>query len=370
MTVVTVATHASEAAGTLRLVLAELTRMRASGPTAAELAAARATLAGVFPAGFETTSGLAAALVTAELHGLPDGWIGNLPVALAQVTPAEAKAAAERHVDAENLAVVIAGKAAEIAPQLDAAGLRYERLGWQEAAGKRDRQAAAAAAPDPKKTAAGKALLDAALTASGGAERLKGLKSLRAVGKVKLRLGPQQLEGGWTRTLVPPGRLRLDVDVSGGQKLVMVIAGDAAWQQVGGESVRLPEDKAREARGGLWREPTLVLLRHLDPTTVVQATGREQVSGQSYDVVYLRSADGESEAKLYLDVKSHRLARLAYPIGGGVGLEEYGDYRQVNGLWLPFHQRAGGSGQVYEVTLTQVTVDGALDDTDFKPPSP
>ena len=72
----------------------EIRRMKAEGPTVVELDKAKGYYAGSYPFKLQTAAGVAQALVAAELHGLGAGYVRELPLRLAAVDEAAAKAAA------------------------------------------------------------------------------------------------------------------------------------------------------------------------------------------------------------------------------------------------------------------------------------
>jgi predicted Zn-dependent peptidase len=71
----------------------EIRRMKAEGPTVLELDKAKGYYAGSYPFKLQTAAGVAQALVAAELHGLGAGYVRELPLRLAAVDQAAAKAA-------------------------------------------------------------------------------------------------------------------------------------------------------------------------------------------------------------------------------------------------------------------------------------
>jgi predicted Zn-dependent peptidase len=359
------ATGNGEAVATLRILLGEIARLRQSGPTADELAAAKSYLAGRYVIDLQTAADVAGALVVAELHGLGDGYVRDFPVALDGVPLDDAKAAARKHLDADNLAVVIVGKADEVAAGLDGAGLTYARVGWQEPVSPRARPPRLPV--DETKTAVGRKLLDEALAAKGGADRLRAVKDLHAVGKVRLQLGDREVTGAWDLIAAPPDRRRVAMKL-GGQTLVLTVAGDAAWQQSGAQVQDMPEEIARQERAALWHDHDFVLLRHLDSGTIVQAAGTETVEGKGYATVLVRAADGSNQVKIFLDPETHFISRLTYPQYGGTAVEDYADYRKVGGIWFPYRQRAAGGTQTIEVTLGDLQVNAGVPPGSFDKP--
>jgi zinc protease len=88
-----------------------------------ELGIAVDYLVGVFPLRFETASQVAAALGGLVALDLPDDELDRYRPSVAAVTAADVRAAAKRHIHADDLVVVVVGDAATVEPELRAAGL-------------------------------------------------------------------------------------------------------------------------------------------------------------------------------------------------------------------------------------------------------
>ena len=106
--------------------------MKLDGPTAAELDKAKGYYAGSYPFKLQTAAGVAQALVAADLHGLGAGYVRELPLRLAAVDEAAAKAAAGALLQPDAMQVVIVGKAAAIEPQIADKGIAYEKIGFKD----------------------------------------------------------------------------------------------------------------------------------------------------------------------------------------------------------------------------------------------
>ncbi|HEY4394977.1 MAG TPA: pitrilysin family protein, partial [Polyangia bacterium] len=109
----------------------EIRRMQADGPTTPELDKAKGYYAGSYPFSLQSTAGIAGALVTAEEHGLGIGYVRDLPLRLAAVDEAQAKAAAKDYLHPDTLLVVIVGKGDAIEPQLTKSGVQFERINFK-----------------------------------------------------------------------------------------------------------------------------------------------------------------------------------------------------------------------------------------------
>jgi zinc protease len=361
----------ADAVQALTAIRAELARMREQGPTADELARAKRSLAGAYPLGFQRAADVTAAVVSAELHQLGDDYVRDFAVRLSEVTLEDVQRAARAHVPADDLAVVIYGRAADVAPLLAEAKLPFEKIDHDDPIARKEREALAAkrnAPPDPAKAAAGKKLLDQALAAKGGADALRAIQDLKLVGAVRVTAAAQSLDGELRRYLVTPDKMRLDMTVYD-VTITMVIDGRKVWQRIGDKkALNLPPHLIDDALEGLWRDRDLILLRHLDEGTVVQSVGKETVNGNKYDAVAIRRADGSANTRILLDPKTHLIFRLIYEEAGEVAFEEYSDYRDVNGVKFAFQQRARGSEQSFEVKVDTLLVNGGVDKTLFDKP--
>jgi zinc protease len=109
----------------------EIRRMQTDGPTTPELDKAKGYYAGSYPFSLQSTAGIAGALVTAEEHGLGIGYVRDLPLRLAAVDEAQAKAAAKDYLHPDTLLVVIVGKGDAIEPQLAQSGVQFERINFK-----------------------------------------------------------------------------------------------------------------------------------------------------------------------------------------------------------------------------------------------
>jgi len=128
----------------------EIRRMQADGPTQTELDKAKGYYAGSYPFSLQTAAGVAAALVGAEEHGLGDSYVRDLPLRLAAVDQAQAKAAAHDFLSPDTLIVVMVGKGDAIEPQLAKSGVTYQRISFKDPISSAARAAAGAATSKEK----------------------------------------------------------------------------------------------------------------------------------------------------------------------------------------------------------------------------
>ncbi len=116
------AVNTEATAAALADLLAELRRIRDERVADDELRAARDYLIGVFPLRFETPGPVVSAITGLFVQGLPDDELANYRAAIEAVGIDDVRTAAERHIDPDQLAVVLVGDADVVGPELAAAG--------------------------------------------------------------------------------------------------------------------------------------------------------------------------------------------------------------------------------------------------------
>lgn len=99
-------------------ILAELRRLQHEPVSAAELRDTVSYLQGVFPYTLQTIEGLADRLADLEIYGLASDYYDTYFDRLESVTAEDLRQLACRHLDPDNIAVVVVGPARQLEPQL------------------------------------------------------------------------------------------------------------------------------------------------------------------------------------------------------------------------------------------------------------
>jgi len=119
---VTTFTRTPETLATLRLLLDEIQAFRDGGVTGEELDKAKKNLAGKYPLRIETPSGLAKEILAAEFYGLGDDYVRTYRQKVMSASLEEVNTAAGKYVEADDLAIVVVGRAAEVSDDLSKLG--------------------------------------------------------------------------------------------------------------------------------------------------------------------------------------------------------------------------------------------------------
>lgn len=360
-------TRTEETVATLRLVLEEMGKMRDGGPTADEVDAAIANLAGGYALRLTGADDIAAALVTADLHGLSQAYVTDFPLLVSRVSAEEAAEAARAILAPETAAVVLVGDGAKVGPQLEAAGIPFEKVGFTDPIGPQP-DSAPSGANDPAKVAAAAKVLDAALAAKGGA-KLAALKSMRMTAAGTLATQGQKLDVVFRRTLVLPDRMRMDIELNKQFNVAIVVVGNGGWQSGPGGIEEIAASQLPALEQQRFIDPEFVLLRARDPGATATLLGTDKIDNRAMDVVRVTSRSG-LEVILFLDRETHLLRQTRYLNGGSEARENFTDYREVGGIQVAHRRVSNGANETSDLTIEAVELDPAVDPTIFNRPEP
>lgn len=366
-------TRTEETVAATRLVLDVFRRMAAGQFSQADLDLARDYLTGVYPIQIETPAQVAQRVLTVAEYGLPEDYNQTYPERIAAVTLEQVRQMARSYFDPARVVVVLVGNAAAFRDQLKQA---FPDASYQEIpvtrldllAPELVATASSLPAPTAASLAEGHRLLEQALQAAGGP----------AIGNVKTVAFDEELQISSPQGPVAAqrhlemaldGRVYAEISLAGGMTLQQAFDGQSGWMAAGGNVNDLPAPlrdqfrlMAQLARGlGLYRAV-------LAGTAEAQALGEESVQGQKLLAVQWNSPAGS--LRLYVDPTTHLVVgeRRHDPQGGEL-TELWSDFRQVDGVRLPFHIVVyQGATRLSEVTVQQARLNVPLDSGRFTKP--
>jgi zinc protease len=372
-------TQTSNTADAFDLLLGEMLKLFTDGPSDDEVQAAVRNLAARYAMRFETAGDTAVALLSARLRDLALDDVRHYPLQLARVDAASARQAAARRLAPHELVAVIVGPARDIAPQLERVGWRYEVVPHHAPIAAYERRAPrerADAPVAPESARRARAILDRALEAKGGYERISAIHSMILEGRAQIQLGPQRLPGRLVRTFAPPNRIRVDLRLSSGlADISTAFDGELGWmrQSAGGQVqvMDLPEAERGEVVAELWRDPELILLRHREDGAIIESMGTEAgdaLGGERHHLVRVRSPAGY-EVVLAIHDGTSELRRMTYtgPTGGET-VDTFGDYRRVGGIAIAHERETVGPQQTMKLTIERVRFDEPIPPARFAKP--
>jgi hypothetical protein len=366
-------TRTEETARAVQLMLEVIREFKTRPVTAAELAEATAYLSGVFAIQTETAEAVAGRVLTAALHGLPADYWRTYRDRVRKVTAAEVTAAVERHLNPEQLSVVVVGNASAFAKGLEPLGdvtvvpLAQLDLTEPEMVAKKE------AAAGPEAVERGLALIKAAAEAVGGAALLASVTDAGSSGTVTLNTPGGEMTGQSSATVVYPDKVKVVITMPMGE-MVQVYDGGQAWMRMGPQPpMELPAPVHAEMRRSILMSGGVGLLREaLNGQAQVAALESKDVEGTTLDRVSWKK--GELEMVVAFDPATHRIARVSYrgltPQGPADSELRVGDYQKApNGLIVPMRATTYQNGQkAAEVVISEWRFNaGAPPDTFAKP---
>ncbi|HEU0035449.1 MAG TPA: insulinase family protein [Kofleriaceae bacterium] len=365
-------TRNAEAVATTKLLLNEVAKMAKDGPTQDEVNAAIANIAGSHGLRFQSASDVGAALLGAELHGFGREYLQNFPTTVAKVDVASAKRAAGEILDPKDYVIVMVGDAKDLEPQLKAAGWKYQKVAFTDPVSP---PVAAPEAPiDPKQAAAAKQLVDGALAAKGGKQKLAAIKAFKMTATGTTTIGGQTVPVDIERVFVLPDKMRIDANLAQRVKVTVSVNGKTGWQlapDASGQKMQLVDIGAQDMASidfERWREPELILLRASDPNAKITTGADENLDGKPHSVVKLKSPMG-IDVSLYIDKKTKLISRMAYSEGGQSETDDFSDYKDVKGIKIAHKRNSTGGGRATKLELKNVELDPKVDPKLFDKPA-
>ena len=328
-----------EAAQAMREVIES---MRTTPPTADELALAKDSYLNSFVFNFDSDDEVLRRVLTYERYGYPDDFLLTLKDRIEAVTAADVQRVAQRYLQPDQAKVLVLGRAADFDQPLTALGTPVTIDIAIPAGGD------AGPAGDP---VAGAAALRRAADALGGAERFAAIEAYQVMSETVMAQG--QMAGNTlsgTTLVALPGRARSQQQTPFGEITVVLNDGRAQLLLPGGQSQPAPPPLAASVRDQLFLDLPYLMARLGD----VEAEALEPMDG--LERVRIRAEGLSQPVTLVLDAQGRPARAMATQVGPQGPTEvtvEYGDYREVGGLMLPFRTVQSQGGEVAQTTTVE-----------------
>jgi zinc protease len=341
----------------LRLMVDEMWRLQRQRVGERELSDAQAYLTGSFPLTIETPSAIAMQVLSAVFFGLDLQELQTFRERVNAVTVDDIQRVARTYLRPDRLSIVLVGDASKFEKQLPGAGfdqiekipvseldlgsptLRRQRGGRVEPAAFITPVAVPASARSGAGTVAGedaKPLIDRAVQAKGGLERLKTIRTVQAVSDTVIELQGRKVTVPTTIRVRYPGAFRVDSETPAG-RLTQVFDSGTFWVQDARGANVAPPGAAESMRGNVQRDSIALLLALADGRVKARRGSDVTIEGRALPVLEVDIKPG-GPLTLIFDPASGLILRQRYPAGAGGGVVEeiFSDYRDVEGLKVAF----------------------------------
>lgn len=171
-----------------------------------------------------------------------------------------------------------------------------------------------------------KAVIEKAITAAGGADKLAKARQQSWKAKSKMMSGGQEATGTVNYLFGQPDLFRLDREIVRGNQTVKITAatdGKTSWEQTGDAMQEMAKDKAAEFQHTVYVLYVSQLLPLRDKAFTLTAAGESKHGDRTLLGLKVSHA-GKRDVTLYFDPKTHLLAKSST-----VERDEWQGYKEV-----------------------------------------
>ena len=337
---VSIGTKSESTVKAIRAASAEIARIRSAEVSDEELATAKDSVLNSFVFNFDTRQKTLNRLMAYQYWDYPRDFIFQYRDGIRGVTKADVLRVAKEHLHPEQFKLVVVGKASDFDEPLDVLNRPVTKLDITI-----PEPAVELSAADAESLARGKAVLERAQAAAGGAEVIASIKDISA----KLTMKPEGRDMTISQNLkvVLPDVMRQETRMPFGQ-LTIYAGPEGGWGKTPQGQIALPEPQMRQAQGELFRFRPVLLLSDRDPDRTVNFVEESEVNGAPAEVIEIAGKQGQS-VRLWIGKTTGDLLKTAYQgaalSGPATDVEEiYSDFRETGGYRTPFmiHVRQNG----------------------------
>ena len=349
----------SETTGeTLRLMIDEVWKLIHERVGDRELEGAKQYATGSFPLTIETPSQIALQVLNAVFFGLNMNDLQTFRARVGAVDVDDVQRVARSYLHPDKLTIVLVGDASAFVKQLPGAGFdKYEiipaaeldlaapdlrrrtaptRGQYRPAAffqGGRNGRQDAGKTGRPEDVKGAKALLDKAIAAKGGLAKLQSIKTVHSEGTMIVTdlSGPVPFKV--VANIEYPERFRIDADMPGG-KIAQVYADGRYWViDPDGKANEMPEEGRPSIRASVQRDMIALLVKAAAGRLVLREVDSDEPVLAGLEI----SGPDMAPVTLYVNRDNGLIDRARYVAPEGRVEERYADYRNVDGIQIPFH---------------------------------
>jgi predicted Zn-dependent peptidase/outer membrane lipoprotein-sorting protein len=349
----------------LSAMIDEVRRIRESEVTDRELELAKESYLNSFAFNFDSIGKIMSRLMTYKYYGYPPDFLQKTRTAVEQVTKQDVLRVARERLHPDELVILAVGDAERFDESLSSFGeINTLDISIPEPGEE---------LPEPTEASAeeGAGIMQKALAAMGGAEKVRSVKSINSLLKASMSTPGGELELDIELTLVYPDKFRLDMQTPMGQ-IIQALDGETGWMSTPQGVMALQGSQAVELKKQVRFELFNVLRAFADGEADIQLIGETELDGREvFDL--LVSLDDETSAHMFVDRADYTIvgnSRRANTMEGPTEVTEIlSDFREVDGLKVSFAsvQRASGK-QVSSSSISEFNVNPEVDPAIFAKP--
>jgi hypothetical protein len=196
--------------------------------------------------------------------------------------------------------------------------------------------------------------------AVGGKDRLEAVKDLQIVATATVQ-GQKVIE---TRKNVLPNDFSMEIELPdmNMHAVHVLVKGDSVTVSQMGQSPSLDEEAKKELREEANPFPELNFSR---PGYKTELTSIKNINGKDNYELKVTNPSGRVFT-YYYDLSTGLRTRLVKNLSQGQTITEYGDYRDVNGIWFPWHVDDNQGEIDLDMTVQSIKVNSGLTAADIR----
>jgi len=331
---------------TLKTVREELEKFRSAEVTDEELKTAKDTVLNGFVFHFDRPSKTLNRLVLYEYFGYPRDFLFQYQKAITAVTKADILRVAQKYFKVSDFTYVAAGNPKDFGTPLSALGRPVQDIDLTIPEPKQD-----AAKTDPASLEKGKQLLQHVQQALGGADKLAAVKDLVYHGEAGIETPGATMKVKQTNSYLAPSSMRQDLELPFAKQSVYS-DGSTGWLSTPQGMMGMTPAVLKQVQGEVFRQIPPLVMSDRDADRMVSYVGD--------DAIEISVKDGES-VRLEVDEKTGVPSKIIYQGSQGPVEQTYSDWREVNGIRLPFGWTIMQGGKKFaSVTVADYKVNSGL----------
>ncbi|MGB7762730.1 MAG: pitrilysin family protein [Bryobacteraceae bacterium] len=311
---------------TLQAILEEVERIRSTEVSEEELKTAKDTALNSLVFAFDTKAKTLGRILKYEYFGYPRDFIQQYQRAIEAVTRADVLRAAKQHLAPANFTIVAVGSPEQFGQPLGKLGRPVIAIDLTIAEPKQE-----AAKADPASLAKGREIMARVQRAVGGLGKLAAVKDFTVSQDDRFDPSAARHDGSETDRWIAPSHLRQDSQQTTGP-IYSYSDGKIGWMSTPRGTGPLSGAILKQVRSEVFHVYFSLL----------QAGGEGGPSVVAVDDRTVEISNGEQIVRLVIDPATGLPQQLLYdspqPNGPALSMEEeYSDFREVNGIQVPFH---------------------------------
>ena len=349
----------------LTTMLDEVKKITESEVSDRELETAKNAYLNSFAFQFDSVGKILGRLMTYKYYGYPEDFLQKTRATIDKVGKQDVLKVAKTRLYPEKLTILAVGDASRFDQPLSTVGA-VNTIDITIPEPKEEVPQATEASAEKAKE-----IMDKALTAIGGAERIRSIESITTVFKATVSTPGGDIAMDMNLTMVYPDRLHLNMQSPMGA-IVQVLDGDKGWMSTPQGVVDLQGSQVGELQKQIRFETINVLKAFVAGQIDAQYLGETQLDGHQVFDILITVGEGATQ-HFYVDAKDYTIVgnvrRGSTMEGPGEVTEIYSDFRDVDGLKVNFAsvQRVA-TKQISSTVVSEVKVNPKVDPAIFAKP--